>query len=242
MLEDKFHLDFARRFRLRIHLEVARLYHQDADNSLVQLLRHLDPARDRGLIVDRAGGFRDLLAEHGAAVARIAPGLYGDYLQQAATSAIYAGRRGEALRSAVALVVRSPGSGRNWIMIWPPRWREQLHGPAPRCTPALARGLRRTSFPPRQHHADRPADLPVHASLFRRPNCLARGQPGVAKDAYCPRHGGSASHMTFGPRTQHGVATMYRTSIAIAAVLFAGAITAGSLTSGARATLACLPT
>ena len=117
MLEDKFHLDFARRFRLRIYLEVTRLYHQDVDNSLVQLLRHRDPARDRTLILDRAGGFHDLLAEHGAAVARIAPGLYSDYLQQAATSAIYAGQRGKALRYAVTLVVRSPGSGRNWMIL-----------------------------------------------------------------------------------------------------------------------------
>ncbi len=117
MLEDKFHLDFARHFRLRIHLEVTRLYHQDADNSLVQLLRHLDPARDRTLVLDRASGLGDLLAEHGAAIARIAPGLLGDYLQQAATSAIYAGQRGEALRYAVTLIVRSPGSARNWMIL-----------------------------------------------------------------------------------------------------------------------------
>ena len=117
MLEDKFHLDFARRFRLRIHLKVTRLYHQDADNSLVRLLRHLDPLRDRALILDRADGFRGLLVEHGAAVARIAPGLYGDYLQQAATSAVYANQRGKALRYALAFVVRSPASGRSWMIL-----------------------------------------------------------------------------------------------------------------------------
>jgi hypothetical protein len=69
------------------------------------------------LVLDRASGFGDLLAEHGAAIARIAPGLLGDYLQQAATSAIYAGQRGEALRYAVALIVRSPGSARNWMIL-----------------------------------------------------------------------------------------------------------------------------
>jgi glycosyltransferase involved in cell wall biosynthesis len=117
MLEDKFHLDFARRFRLRIHLDVARLYHQDSDNSLVRYLLHLDPVRDRAFVRDRANGFRALLAEHGREVARIAPGLYGDYLQQAATSAIYARRRGQALGYAVCLVARSPMRPRSWMIL-----------------------------------------------------------------------------------------------------------------------------
>ena len=117
MLEDKFHLDFARRFRLCIHMEVARLYHQDADNSLVGYLLRLDPARDREFIADRVNGFRDLLAEHGAAVARIAPGLYTDYLQQAATSCIYAGRRREGFGYASSLIARLPWQPRSWMIL-----------------------------------------------------------------------------------------------------------------------------
>jgi glycosyltransferase involved in cell wall biosynthesis len=116
MLEDKFHLDYARRFRSRFIADVVRLYHQDADNRLVNVLRELDPERDQNFVRDRADGFRDLLIEHGQAIARLAPGLYGDYLQMAATSAILAGRRFRALGYLARLIVRFPPRARAWLL------------------------------------------------------------------------------------------------------------------------------
>ena len=117
MLEDKFHLDFARRFRSRVHPEVLRLYHQDAGNQLVDHLRSLDPGRDRAFLRDRASGFAALLAEHGQALARTAPGVHGDYLQLAATSALLAGRRVAALGYAARLAVRYPRRLRGWLLL-----------------------------------------------------------------------------------------------------------------------------
>jgi glycosyltransferase involved in cell wall biosynthesis len=117
MLEDKFHLDFARRFRSRAEPDVLRLYHQDADDRLVDRLRRLDPLRDSAFIGDRADGFRDLLAEHGRAIANAAPGLYGDYLQLAASSAILAGRRYAGLTHAAALIGRAPLRARPWMLL-----------------------------------------------------------------------------------------------------------------------------
>jgi glycosyltransferase involved in cell wall biosynthesis len=117
MLEDKFHLDFARHFRSRNHGDVMRLYHQDADNRLVDHLRRLDPLRDQAFLRDRASGFRDLLRDHGKAVGQVAPGLHGDYLQLAATSALLANDRLAAWKYAALLAVRFPARPRGWILL-----------------------------------------------------------------------------------------------------------------------------
>jgi glycosyltransferase involved in cell wall biosynthesis len=117
MLEDKFHLDFARHFISRIYPDVVRLYHQDAANRLVDYPRWLDPARDRAFLQDRADGLRALLQDHGRALRRQAPGQYGDYLQNAATSTLLAGRRRAALVLAMELAVRFPRRSRAWLVL-----------------------------------------------------------------------------------------------------------------------------
>jgi glycosyltransferase involved in cell wall biosynthesis len=118
MFEDKFHLDFARRYRSRAHADVLRLYHQDADNRFIDYLRRLDPAREQAFLDDRADGYRDLLREHGPAIAKTAPGQYADYLQLAAVSAIMANRHGAGLRYAEALAMRSPWRARTWLLLF----------------------------------------------------------------------------------------------------------------------------
>ncbi len=73
MLEEGFHLDFARLFRSRLHPDVLRLYHADAPNSLVRLVASPASRRDAGLARDRADGLRALVRTHGTDLARLAP-------------------------------------------------------------------------------------------------------------------------------------------------------------------------
>jgi len=113
----KYLLDFARQFRIRAHPQVLRLYHQDADNQLVQATRRLDPRHDQAFIADRANEYRRLIADHGPAVARLAPALYGEYLESAATTATMANRRWEAAGYALAALRLSPLRLRNWIIL-----------------------------------------------------------------------------------------------------------------------------
>jgi glycosyltransferase involved in cell wall biosynthesis len=103
MLEDKFHLDFARLFRSRLHEDVLRLYHQDAPERLVMRLGRLDPARDREFILARARGLALLLAVHGAALARTAPRVFAAQLARALSQALLAAR---------AAPRRTPAGGR----------------------------------------------------------------------------------------------------------------------------------
>jgi len=116
MLEDKFHLDFAQRFNSRPYPDVLRLYHQDADNSLVKYLRALDPLRDGEFIRDRCDGLGCLLREHGRALTAIAPAVHGDYLRMAATAALMAGRRGAAFGYGLRLMAAQPLSPEGWKM------------------------------------------------------------------------------------------------------------------------------
>ncbi len=117
MIEGQFHLDFARRFRSRAYDDVLRLYHQDADNQLTKFRNRLDSRRDAAFIRDRADGFRALLVAHGGAVAAGFPNLYSEYLQQAAISALVAGRRLEACRYATRLVHLRPWFARAWMLL-----------------------------------------------------------------------------------------------------------------------------
>jgi glycosyltransferase involved in cell wall biosynthesis len=117
MDDTKFLADFARLFRIWANPDVLRLYHQDADNQLVAFTSRLDPRRDQAFIRDRANGFRDLLAEHGAFVAREGPRLYLEYLQSASSTATMANRRREAVGHAIELVRLSPGRLRSWILL-----------------------------------------------------------------------------------------------------------------------------
>lgn len=92
MLEEKFHLDFARRFRSRLHEDVLRLYHADAADRLVDRLGRLDPRRDRDFILDRARGLVALLASHGAPLARMAPRVFRGQLRRTARQMLLAAR------------------------------------------------------------------------------------------------------------------------------------------------------
>ena len=114
---NKYLLDFARGFRIRAYPDVLRLYHQDAENQLVRYHASLDPRRDAEVIRNRADGFSNLLAVHGAYLRRNAPRLYCDYLQSAAATSTMSGRRMAALGYALALVRRAPRLKRAWILL-----------------------------------------------------------------------------------------------------------------------------
>ncbi len=113
----KYLIDFAFRFRIRAYPEALRLYHQDAANQLVRVTRRLDPRRDQAFIIDRANEYRRLIADHSAALARLAPALYGEYLESAATTATMANRRWEAVGYALAALRLSPLRFRNWVVL-----------------------------------------------------------------------------------------------------------------------------
>jgi glycosyltransferase involved in cell wall biosynthesis len=117
MLEDTFHLDFARRFRSRAYPDVLRLYHQDAANQLVVQVGKLDPVRDAAFLRDRADGMRDLLRAHGAALREIAPRVHRDYLARACTQSLLAGRRGSAVASALRMAAAAPAWPRSWALL-----------------------------------------------------------------------------------------------------------------------------
>jgi glycosyltransferase involved in cell wall biosynthesis len=132
MLEDKFHLDFARRFRSRFHADVLRLYHQDAENSLVKRLHRLDPRGDAALFRDRERGMIALLREHGAMLRSVSPDLYADYLQNVAAAALIGGRRAAALADSLRVIAARP--------LWPAGWKILA---AALLGPKLAFGIRR---------------------------------------------------------------------------------------------------
>ena len=123
---DRFHLDFARLFRSRAHEEVLRLYHQDAGDRLTVKNNSVDLVRDQEYIRDQADGFRDILLVHGPQIVRKAPGLYADYLQRAAATAILANRRLDAFSYAAALARRLPFSPRPWMFM-----AASIMGPGP---------------------------------------------------------------------------------------------------------------
>ncbi|MEA2339163.1 MAG: hypothetical protein QOE82_3170 [Thermoanaerobaculia bacterium] len=94
--ETIYHLDFARRHLTHAHPEVARLYHTDAEdqNSFVP-----NPQHWLRVAPDVAASLNDVLARHGAALARTAPRAYADFLRTTAKFNFLAGdrRRGAAL-------------------------------------------------------------------------------------------------------------------------------------------------
>lgn len=138
MLEDKFHLDFARRFRSRAYPDVLRLYHQDARNQLVVQVSRLDVGRDARFIADRADGLRALLREHGDALRAAAPRTYRDYLLRACSQALLSGHRNSALSTAARLTAAAPMTSKAWVMLG-----ASLAGPA------VTRHLRRAMQPSR---------------------------------------------------------------------------------------------
>ena len=114
MLEDKFHLDFARLFRSRISVDVLRLYHQDAGNQLVDKLGQLTRRHDAALLSDRTEGLRQMLAVHGTVLAREAPRLYRASRLRAARSAWRNRALGVAATQLLALLAGCVGDARGW--------------------------------------------------------------------------------------------------------------------------------
>ncbi len=117
MLEDKFHLDFARRFRSRNFPDVLRLYHQDSGNSLVEMQRNPDRLRDAEFLSDRQRGYFALLRDHGAVLRQLSPALHGDYLQLAGYTAVLAGDRSAAFGTALRLMAGQPRRLAAWKLL-----------------------------------------------------------------------------------------------------------------------------
>ncbi len=121
MLEEGFHLDFARRFRSRLHPDILRLYHADAPNQLVALVadpaRSQDRARNRVQDRDRAAGLAALLRDHAAALAIHAPAPLDRWGRRAVRLALRAGRRRQALASALRLLARRPRRPASWAVL-----------------------------------------------------------------------------------------------------------------------------
>ena len=117
MLEDKFHLDFARRFRSRTFPDVLRLYHQDSENSLVERLQNPDPSRDLEFLRDRQRGYFSLLRDHGALLRQVSPALHGDYLHLAGYCAAFIGDRPAALGAALKLIAGQPRRATAWKLL-----------------------------------------------------------------------------------------------------------------------------
>lgn len=113
----KYLIDFASQFRIRAYPDVLRLYHQDAENQLVRITRRLDPRHHQAIIIDRANEYRQLIADHRAALAEKAPALYGEYLESAATTATMAHRRWEAVGYALTALCLVPLRLRNWVIL-----------------------------------------------------------------------------------------------------------------------------
>lgn len=127
MLETKFHLDFAREFRSRVFPDVLRLYHLDARDRLALKARRLDrlgraalnPSQDDlNFVRDSAEGFEALLGQHGAALSRLAPTMFNDYLRRAAVTSIVAGRRAAARTHARLLLKMKPTSLKSWTILF----------------------------------------------------------------------------------------------------------------------------
>ena len=117
MLGGKHHLDFARRFRRWGHDDVLRLYHQDAEFSLVQKLQWPDTARDAAFFRDRERGMIVLMHEHGAILRSVSGALYGDYLQNIAAAALVVGRRRAAIGHILRLIVARPLWTAGWKLL-----------------------------------------------------------------------------------------------------------------------------
>jgi glycosyltransferase involved in cell wall biosynthesis len=117
MLEEKYHLEFARHFRSRNFPDMLRLYHQDAQDSLVARQRSLDPKRDGAFLADRSRGLLALLNDHGTALREASPALYADFLQLAGFSTLLAGDRRSAWSIALTLVMEQPRRSAGWKML-----------------------------------------------------------------------------------------------------------------------------
>ena len=100
-LEDCYHLDFRRRYASLVVLDVVRLYHQDAANSLVKRTAAFHAQQDRQFVRDRASNITAALSRHRPALSQHAPSLLAEYESRLLTLWLLASDR---VRAAQALV------------------------------------------------------------------------------------------------------------------------------------------
>jgi glycosyltransferase involved in cell wall biosynthesis len=111
--EGLYHLNMARHHLVETCSEIVRRYHHDAPNQLTA------PTADRSLqyAAAHADDASRVLAEHGAALRKWAPGRYRLVLAGGALSSFMAGRRLDGVRYSAAILAREPLSARSWARL-----------------------------------------------------------------------------------------------------------------------------
>jgi glycosyltransferase involved in cell wall biosynthesis len=147
--EDVYHLNFAQHYKVWFAPDVVRYYHQDAPNQLTK------PKVDDALsLAPRVIPYLELLlASHGEALARLAPGYHHTMTTGLATQHLLCGHRLRGLRSLVASLRRKPLSPKLWAIL-----ASGLMGPQ------FIAWLRTTTNLPRQRFRDRLRNGPLAAA------------------------------------------------------------------------------
>ncbi|MGO9262254.1 MAG: glycosyltransferase family 2 protein [Bryobacteraceae bacterium] len=108
-------LDFAKRFTSRMVPVTLALIHTDCLDRLSYLIPPADPEMVKRKARDEAADWRYVLAEHGDALRRLAPGRYEAVLRNAALSNLLAGDRGRAVEASLSGLRLRPSSLYAWI-------------------------------------------------------------------------------------------------------------------------------
>jgi glycosyltransferase involved in cell wall biosynthesis len=124
-LEDLHCLDFHKRFRSKVFAEVARLYHQDADNQLSKKdvgenLARQDvdgSARDTNFAMNRVRMLESLVSVHGADMQRFSPTWLRQYISQLATSEFLLGRQRQGIQYSLQAIRALPWDYRSWAIL-----------------------------------------------------------------------------------------------------------------------------
>lgn len=111
--ESLYHLDFAAAFLTLASSHVVRGYHSDAPNQITRP----DTARALKVAADQARVYEELLARHGAALARSAPGLLAAYTRGCATRRFLAGDRIGGVRAVMHLLPSHIASTETWAVL-----------------------------------------------------------------------------------------------------------------------------
>lgn len=112
-LESLYLMDFAARFRTATSPAVVRIYHGDAPDQLTRP----NVARALAAAPDHVRNLEALLARHGAALARWAPGLLVQYTRGLATQQFLAGDRAGGLRTIGRLIRARGGPLSTWAVL-----------------------------------------------------------------------------------------------------------------------------
>jgi glycosyltransferase involved in cell wall biosynthesis len=124
-LEDLHCLDFHKRFKSKVFAEIARLYHQDADNQLSKKdvgekfpRPGMDAAsRDNDFAINRVKMLECLVSTHGAEMRRFAPEWLRQYISQLATSEFLLGRQREGIHYSLQAIRALPWDYRSWAIL-----------------------------------------------------------------------------------------------------------------------------